>query len=91
MHRVGVVFGLFRRDLIDQLVNRADDGVERVFISGQQHPAGQGRRTFTVERVERQIHHFARRAQPRTARMHRLDNRFANGLCKMLGERLLQS
>ena len=65
-------------------------GIERVLVAGQQHPAGQRARALTVERVESQIHHFARRTQPGAAGAHGIDDRLADRAREMLGQRLLQ-
>ena len=58
-----VIVGLFGGEFVDHRVDGFDDRIERVLITGQQHPAGKAARPLLVERVERQIDHLARVTQ----------------------------
>ena len=53
-------------DFIDKLVDCLNNRVERVFISGQQHPRRERACTLAVEMVEDQVGQFVRRYHPAT-------------------------
>ena len=81
------VFG----QIIDQLVDLLDNGIERVFISRDQHPGGEGARPLLVERVKGEIDHIARIAFTGPALEHRLADCLADSLCKICRQSALQS
>ena len=90
VQRASAMPRLFGSDFVDQLMNGLDDRRQRVFIAGEDHPAGQRARAFLVEGVESEVHHFARAAQPGAAGADRVDDRVADRPRQMSGKRLLQ-
>ena len=90
-HDPGVVDGFLRSQFVDQLVDRFDYRVERIFVPGQQHPAGKAACPFLVEGIEREVDHFARAAQPCAAGAHGILDRLAHRGGEMRGKRLLQA
>ncbi len=84
------VLALLRMELVDQPVDRLDDRVERVLVAREHHPAGERPATLAVERVERQVDHLARAADPGVRGARGVADRFADRGREIGGERVLQ-
>ena len=49
---------LVLREILNQIVDRGEDRIQRIFIAAEDHPAGQRARAVLAERIEGEIHDF---------------------------------
>ena len=53
------VFVTFLSDIVDQRMDRIDNRIERIFVTGQHHPGPERRRALLVKRIKRQVDNVA--------------------------------